>query len=59
MFISGTGIGPTFVNVTFTEDAAPTGSAVYATGSGTAVTIDENSDSEHNPMTFDRCQVPR
>ena len=55
IFLAGTGIGVVFENVTFVGNAAQTGGAVYATGSGTAVTVNQFDQQEENPTTFIGC----
>lgn len=59
VFVAGTGIGVHFINVTFLNNSAQTGGGVYATGSGTAVTVDENDEQIENPTVFNHCTFVR
>lgn len=60
VFISSTGVGPEFTGITFVSNSAQLGGGVYATGSGTAVTLETTSSSSQpvkvsHPTTFDGC----
>ena len=59
VFISSTGMGPEFIGTTFVGNSAQVGGGVYATGSGTAVTLEILSSSApskvSHPTTFDGC----
>lgn len=60
VFISSTGVGPKFTGITFVSNSAQLGGGVYATGSGTAVTLETTSSSSQpvkvsHPTTFDGC----
>ena len=54
VFIEGTAMGTVFTNVTFVRNSAQSGGGVHSTGSGTAVTIDGDSQVE-NPTAFMGC----
>ena len=55
VFVTGTGIGPKFANVTFVGNSAQTGGGVHATGSGNELTKDVSGNTVEHPMTFDGC----
>ena len=55
VFISGTGIGTVFENVSFIENTAQIGGGVRVTASGTTITVDKDKKQMANPTTFDRC----
>ena len=59
VFISSTGMGPKFIGTTFVWNSAQVGGGVYATGSGTAVTLEILSSSApskvSHPTSFDGC----
>lgn len=52
VFLSGIGVGPSFVGATFSANSANVGGGVYAVGSGTTVTEDV----APNPTRFTRCR---
>lgn len=54
MYTVFNGIGIAFIDVAFVENVAQIGGAVHSTGSGTELTVDKDSTSTNNPMTFDR-----
>lgn len=57
VFISATSFGPQFVGASFASNYAQVGGAVYATGSGTAVTEEEfTNDVILHRTTFDGCE---
>lgn len=55
VFVAGKGIGVHFINVTFWNNSAQTGGGLYATGSGTAVTVDGKDEQVENPTVFNHC----
>lgn len=59
VFVAGTGVGVHFINVTFFNNSAQTGGGLYATGSGTAVTVDDNDEQVEHPTVFNRCTFVR
>lgn len=56
MLVSGVGIGPIFVGVSFVDNYAEQGGAVYAVGSGTTVSKGDDDVLVPNPTTFNRCK---
>ncbi|CAM9568519.1 unnamed protein product, partial [Hapterophycus canaliculatus] len=54
IFMSGTGVGPSFANVSFISNAAGVGGAVSTVGSGNLKNT--GGIESQNPTTFDRCR---
>ena len=55
VYVAGTAIGPVFREVIFEGNFAAIGGGVRATGSGTAITMDEKNKQVLNPLTFEGC----
>ena len=61
IFVSATGIGPVFKNTTFIDNSAEVGGAVHVSGSGTAVTVNnqihQQVDVKFSQFTYSR-EIP-
>lgn len=55
VFLSATGIGPTFNGTRFNSNSAQVGGGVFSTGTGTAVTTTQNGDNTYYPTKFIGC----